>query len=125
MLYFANHIPFVSAISITAIVSRWLFPVLIHYFIYRMVANTIDKLFSKGDPIAIDMPMTTTAVIIYLGIILAGCIVVSVADSFAAKEIAVRLSISKAKGIFTQVGLLDKFNNSDLLRHVFPPFQHS
>ncbi|XP_039141015.1 probable acyl-activating enzyme 18, peroxisomal [Dioscorea cayenensis subsp. rotundata] len=67
-----------------------------------MVANAIDKLFSKGDPIAIDMPMTTTAVIIYLGIILAGCIVVSVADSFAAKEIAVRLSISKAKGIFTQ-----------------------
>ncbi|KAJ0982740.1 hypothetical protein J5N97_010995 [Dioscorea zingiberensis] len=67
-----------------------------------MVANAIDKLFSKGDPIAIDMPMTTTAVIIYLGIIIAGCIVVSIADSFATQEIAVRMSISKAKGIFTQ-----------------------
>ncbi|KAJ0982762.1 hypothetical protein J5N97_011017 [Dioscorea zingiberensis] len=67
-----------------------------------MVANAIDKFFSKGDPIAIDMPMTTTAVIIYLGIIIAGCIVVSIADSFAAQEIAVRMSISKAKGIFTQ-----------------------
>ena len=81
-----------------------------------MVANAIDKLFSKGDPIAIDMPMTTTAVIIYIGIIIAGCIVVSVADSFAAQEIAVRLSLSKAKGIFTQVGLLDQFNKLDLLR---------
>ncbi|KAJ0960586.1 hypothetical protein J5N97_001579 [Dioscorea zingiberensis] len=68
-----------------------------------MVANAIDKFFSKGDPIAMDMPMTSTAVlIIYLGIIIAGCIVVSIADSFSAQEIAVRMSISKAKGIFTQ-----------------------
>lgn len=67
-----------------------------------MVANALDVTFTKGDAIAIDMPMTATAVIIYLAIILAGCVVVSIADSFAAKEIATRLRVSKAKGIFTQ-----------------------
>lgn len=58
--------------------------------------------FSKGDAIAIDMPMSIWAVIIYLGIVLSGCVVVSIADSFAASEIQTRLKISKAKGIFTQ-----------------------
>ncbi|XP_057418690.1 probable CoA ligase CCL12 [Lotus japonicus] len=67
-----------------------------------LVANAIDATFSKGDAIAIDMQMTVNAVIIYLAIILAGCIVVSIADSFAPKEIATRLRVSKAKGIFTQ-----------------------
>lgn len=67
------------------------------------MANAISGVFAKGDTIAIDMPMTVDAVIIYLAIIFAGCIVVSIADSFAAKEIATRLKISKAKGIFTQV----------------------
>ncbi|CAN8321792.1 unnamed protein product [Cochlearia groenlandica] len=67
-----------------------------------LVASGISGSFVKGDTIAIDMPMTVDAVIIYLAIILAGCVVVSIADSFAAKEIATRLKISKAKGIFTQ-----------------------
>lgn len=69
----------------------------------RLVANALDATFAKGDVIAIDMQMTPNAVIIYLAIILSGRIVVSIADSFAAKEIATRLRISKAKGIFTQV----------------------
>ncbi|CAI9108152.1 OLC1v1007687C1 [Oldenlandia corymbosa var. corymbosa] len=67
-----------------------------------LVANALDANFSKGDAIAIDMPMTTTAVIIYLAIVLAGLVVVSIADSFAAKEIATRLRVSEAKAIFTQ-----------------------
>ncbi|GAB2276933.1 Probable CoA ligase ccl12 [Dionaea muscipula] len=67
-----------------------------------LVAGALDTLFTKGDAIAIDMPMPANAVIIYLAIILAGCVVVSIADSFAAKEIATRLQVSKAKGIFTQ-----------------------
>lgn len=71
--------------------------------IRRLVANALDEIFSKGDAIAIDMPMTVTAVIIYLAIVLAGFVVVSIADSFVAKEIATRLRVSKAKGIFTQV----------------------
>ncbi|XVE70407.1 hypothetical protein DITRI_Ditri10aG0070100 [Diplodiscus trichospermus] len=67
-----------------------------------LVANALDTDFQKGDAIAIDMPMTVNAVIIYLAIVLAGFVVVSIADSFAAKEIATRLQISKAKAIFTQ-----------------------
>lgn len=66
------------------------------------VANALGAMFSKGDAIAIDMPMTVDAVIIYLAIIFAGFVVVSIADSFAAKEIATRLRVSKAKVIFTQ-----------------------
>jgi acetyl-CoA synthetase len=55
-----------------------------------------------GDSVAIDMPMTAESVVIYLGIVLAGCAVVSIADSFAADEIRVRLEIAEAKAIFTQ-----------------------
>ncbi|KAL7203019.1 hypothetical protein ACSBR1_034465 [Camellia fascicularis] len=66
------------------------------------VASALDAIFSKGDAIAIDMPMTVTAVIIYLAIVLSGFVVVSIADSFAAKEIATRLRVSRAKAIFTQ-----------------------
>lgn len=67
-----------------------------------LVANALDTTFTKGDAIAIDMPMTVNAVIIYLAIVLAGFVVVSIADSFAAKEIATRLRVSNAKGILTQ-----------------------
>ncbi|KDP42113.1 hypothetical protein JCGZ_01901 [Jatropha curcas] len=67
-----------------------------------MVANALHAMFTKGDAVAIDMPMTVNAVVIYLAIVLAGLVVVSIADSFAAKEIASRLRISNAKAIFTQ-----------------------
>lgn len=53
---------------------------------------------------AIDMPLTVEAVVIYLGIVLAGCAVVSIADSFVAREIGARLRIAGARAIFTQVG---------------------
>jgi len=69
----------------------------------NQVANGIKNLgFKPKDAIAIDMLMTVEAVAIYLGIIKAGCAVVSIADSFAPDEIATRLKISNAKGIFTQ-----------------------
>lgn len=78
--------------------------VLLRYITFcRLVAYALGANFSKGDTIAIDMPMTTTAVIIYLSIVLTGLVVVSIADSFSAKEIATRLRVSKAKAIFTQV----------------------
>ncbi|KAL5987576.1 putative acyl-activating enzyme 17, peroxisomal [Asimina triloba] len=67
------------------------------------VANALDTLgLAKGSSIAIDMPMNVTAVIIYLAVVLAGYVVVSIADSFAPREIATRLNISNAKAIFTQ-----------------------
>ncbi|KAK9107209.1 hypothetical protein Syun_023220 [Stephania yunnanensis] len=68
-----------------------------------LVARAIQSLgFVKGSAIAIDMPMNVTAVVIYLAIVLAGFVVVSIADSFAPPEISMRLKISKAKAIFTQ-----------------------
>lgn len=57
--------------------------------------------FKPGDAIAVVMPMTVDSVMIYLGLILAGCVVVSIADSFSAPEIATRLHIAGAKAAFT------------------------
>ena len=55
-----------------------------------------------GDALAIILPMTAQAVAIYLGIIKAGCVAVGIADSFRPKEIASRLRLSNAVGVFTQ-----------------------
>ena len=67
------------------------------------IANSIKKLgLQIGDPIAIDMPMTLEAVAIYLAGIKAGFPVVTIADSFSANEIEVRLHITKPKLLFTQ-----------------------
>lgn len=67
------------------------------------IANSLLKQgLSKGDPIAIAMPMNYYAVAIYLGIVKMGGTVVSIADSFSSHEMATRLKIAKAKAIFTQ-----------------------
>ncbi|XP_016180187.1 probable acyl-activating enzyme 17, peroxisomal isoform X2 [Arachis ipaensis] len=68
-----------------------------------LVAYALEALaLEKGSAIAIDMPMHVKSVVIYLAIVLAGYVVVSIADSFAAGEISTRLNISNAKVIFTQ-----------------------
>jgi acetyl-CoA synthetase len=63
--------------------------------------------FRPGDALAIDMPMTPEAVAIYLGVVAAGMVVVSIADSMAADEVATRLRIAGAAGLFT-VHALDR-----------------
>ncbi len=68
----------------------------------NQVASGLLKYFKSGDAIGICMPMTAECIAIYLGIIKAGCVVVSIADSFSADEISTRLKITQAKGIFTQ-----------------------
>lgn len=69
----------------------------------NQVANGLTEAgFQQGDPIAINMPMHAESVAIYLGIIKAGGVVISIADSFAPDEIRTRLRIANAKGIFTQ-----------------------
>lgn len=68
----------------------------------RVANGLVNTGFRPGDAIAIDMPMTAESVAIYLGIVKAGCVVVSIADSFAATEIVKRLQLSGAKAIFTQ-----------------------
>ena len=65
------------------------------------VANGLQSLgLGPGARVAILMPMTPDAVAIYLGIVLAGCTVVSIADSFAETEIQRRLEIASADAIF-------------------------
>lgn len=72
----------------------------------------------KGDAVAIDMSMNMESVAIYLGIVKAGMVVVSIADSFAPDEIATRLRISKAKLIFTQDYLIRGGKSLPLLEKV-------
>jgi acetyl-CoA synthetase len=67
------------------------------------VANGFSALgLTKGTPIAIAMPMTVESVAAYLGAVRAGCVVVSIADSFSPDEIGRRLRISGAHWVVTQ-----------------------
>ena len=78
----------------------------LHTLTNRVANGLVAAGFHPGDAIAIYMPMTAESVAIYLGIVKAGCVVVSIADSFAADEIATRVRLSKTQGIFTQDWLL-------------------
>ena len=68
----------------------------------RVANGLVDLGLVPGDRVAIDMPMTVESVGIFLGVIATGCVVVTIADSFVAHEIAVRLRIGETKCIFTQ-----------------------
>ena len=70
----------------------------------NQVANAItSKLgLSRGDAVGICMPMVPEAIALYLGIVKAGLVVVSIADSFSSDEIHTRMKLSKAKVVFTQ-----------------------
>ena len=68
----------------------------------RVANGLAEQGIGPGERIAIDMPMTLEAVCVYLGAIRAGIGVVTIADSFAANEIAVRLRITKPRLVFTQ-----------------------
>jgi acetyl-CoA synthetase len=68
----------------------------------RVASSLTERGFRPGDAIAIVSPMTVESVAIYLGILKAGCVVVSIPDSFRPKEIATRLRLSDAKAVFTQ-----------------------
>jgi acetyl-CoA synthetase len=72
----------------------------------RLTARVANGLIARGvvpgDTIGVIMPMTARSVAIYLGIVAAGAAVVSIAESFAAGEIATRLRLAQAKMVFTQ-----------------------
>lgn len=71
------------------------------------VANGLTELgVVPGDRVAISMPMTADAVAVFLGIIAAGCSAVTIADSFSANEMAIRLECTQAKFIFIQDEIL-------------------
>ena len=68
----------------------------------NQVSNALLKQgFSAGDAIGVVMPIHFESVAIYLGIIQAGMVAVSIADSFAVPEISSRLRIANAKAVFT------------------------
>lgn len=67
------------------------------------VANGLKEAgVQSGERVAVMMPMTPESVALFLGIIAAGCVVVTIADSFSAEEMQVRLEITKPKLIFIQ-----------------------
>ena len=68
----------------------------------RFAAGFVTAGYGPGDRVAIAMPMTIEAVIAYLGIVLAGGVVVSIADSFAPHEIATRLRLTEPVATVTQ-----------------------
>ena len=80
--------------------------------INRVANGLVDAGFQPGDSIAVNMPMHAESVAIYLGIIKAGGVVISIADSFAPDEIQMRLRIANAKGIFTQDCISAALENS-------------
>ncbi|KAG2449704.1 hypothetical protein HYH02_005232 [Chlamydomonas schloesseri] len=66
------------------------------------VAASLRRCFKPGDALALYLPLTPDSVALYLAAVAAGCVVVSVADSFSAEELRTRLDIAKAVGVFTQ-----------------------
>jgi acetyl-CoA synthetase len=70
--------------------------------VMRVANGYRDAGFEPGHRIAIAMPMNVEAVAAYLGIVWAGGVVVSIADSFAPEEIATRLRIAGADTVVTQ-----------------------
>jgi len=96
----------------------------------RVANGLVEHDFSPGDAIALYMPMNLECVVAYLGIIRAGCVVVSIADSFAPPEIRRRLEISGAAGIITvdsfsrggrSIALYDKVREAEAPRAVIIP----
>jgi acetyl-CoA synthetase len=69
----------------------------------KRFANSLRNIgVGRGEAVAIAMPMTVEAIVAYLGIVRSGCAVVSIADSFAADEIATRLRIAGARLVVTR-----------------------
>jgi len=84
----------------------------------RVAASLAEHGFRPGDAIATILPMTAESVAIYLGIVKAGCAVVGIPESFRPREIAARLRISGAAGVFTQDLLIRGGKTSPLYRAV-------
>jgi acetyl-CoA synthetase len=79
----------------------------VYIFTHRRCVASIHACgYKPGDRLALCMPMTVESVVIYLSIVLSGCVVVSIAESFAAEEIATRLKIAGAAGCFTQEAIM-------------------
>ena len=63
---------------------------------HAVAGHCRERGLQPGARVALYLPMTVEAVAAYLGIILAGCTAVSIADSFAAPQVAIRMRITGA-----------------------------
>lgn len=68
----------------------------------RFAGALHERGIGPGDRVAVAMVMNAESVIAYLGVVLAGAAVVSIADSFSPAEIAARLAITDAGLVVTQ-----------------------
>lgn len=69
----------------------------------KRVCSGLQRLgFQPGDAVALLTPMNARSVAVYLGAILAGCVIVSIADALSADQVELRLRIGKAKAIITK-----------------------
>ena len=83
------------------------------------VAHGFVKLgLHPGDAVSLYMPMTLECVAAYLGILRAGGVVVSIADSFAPPEVATRNRLGQAKAILTTAAFARAGKTIDLYAKV-------
>ena len=85
----------------------------------NQVANgLVDLGLQPGEAVAVNLPMTLGAVAAYLGIVKAGCVVVSISDSFQPAEIAARLRLGQAVAVVTQDTLYAKVVEAEAPRAI-------
>jgi acetyl-CoA synthetase len=84
----------------------------------KVALGLVRQGFEPGQAIALYMPMTVECVAAYLGIVLAGCVVVSIADSFAPPQIKKRLDIANARAVITVETSVRNGKKIDLYRRV-------
>jgi len=96
----------------------------------RVANGLVEHGFTAGDAIALYMPMNVECVAAYLGVVRAGCAVVSIADSFAPPEVRRRLEIAGAAAIITverfarggrSIALYEKIRQADAPRAIVIP----
>lgn len=67
----------------------------------RVANGLLEAGFAPGDRIGMMLTMSIESVAAYLGTIIAGCVPVSIAESFASPEIAIRMNVARARAIIT------------------------
>ena len=82
-------------------------------------ANSMQTLgLNSGDVVAVTLPLSVEAVAMYLGVIKAGGVIASIAESYSAEQIKTRIEIVNAKFMLTQDQLLRKGKSIPLYQRI-------
>jgi acetyl-CoA synthetase len=84
----------------------------------RIAGGLRERGLSKGDGVALYMPMTVECVAAYLGVVRAGCRVVSIADSFSPAELQKRCRLGDARCVVTVEAYVRSGRRMDLYTKV-------